>query len=279
MDSPIRPAAKVAASVGFVAIGRNEGERLVRCLDALTRLGDGVVYVDSGSTDGSLEAARRFGAIVVELDRDTPFTAARARNAGFAALMKSRPDCEFVVFIDGDCEIDAGFPQRAVAALQANPSWGVVAGRVRETDRERSVYNRLCDFEWAGPVGDVAAVGGIFMIRSRIFEKIGGFNPDVVAAEDDELCIRVRAAGYSIRRTADEMCRHDAAMTSFRQWWRRAYRAGHAYAQVGALHRGYFAGQKRRALLWGLALPASAVALAPFTAGLSLGGALALYAA
>ena len=43
-----------------------------------------IVYVDSGSTDGSIACAQSLGVeSCPELDLSIPFTAARARNAGF----------------------------------------------------------------------------------------------------------------------------------------------------------------------------------------------------
>lgn len=256
--------------IGFVAIGRNEGERLGRCLAALCAASDRVVYVDSGSTDGSLALAASRGCETVALEKNLPFTAARARNAGFAKLTARWPDLVLVMFIDGDCEIAPGFAKRAAAALESDPHCGVVAGRVRERDRDASVYARICDMEWAAPPGEARAVGGIFMTRAAVFARVNGFDPAVIAAEDDEFCIRVRAAGFTIRRLPDDMCTHDAGMTRFSQWWRRAYRAGHAFAQVGAMHKGYFAAERRRAYLWGLALPLGSLAAAPFTKGASL---------
>jgi glycosyltransferase involved in cell wall biosynthesis len=78
--------------LGVIAIGRNEGDRLVRCLTSVTGAVDNVVYVDSGSVDGSIERARGFGVSVVELDQGQPFTAARARNAGFEKLISQDPE-------------------------------------------------------------------------------------------------------------------------------------------------------------------------------------------
>ena len=81
-----------SANVGVVAIGRNEGERLKRCLGSVPA-GAASVYVDSGSTDGSAQWARDHGADVVELDMSVPFTAARARNAGFQTIEGIRSRC------------------------------------------------------------------------------------------------------------------------------------------------------------------------------------------
>src|SRR5689334_4384058 len=75
-------------SIGVVAIGRNEGERLRVCLESALRASPDVVYVDSGSTDGSVAMAKQLGVHVVELDLTIPFTAARARNAGFEKLVQ-----------------------------------------------------------------------------------------------------------------------------------------------------------------------------------------------
>src|SRR3954469_23114936 len=117
---------------GVVAIGRNEGERLRVCLESALRASAHVVYVDSGSTDGSVAMARQLGAHVVELDMSTPFTAARARNAGVVKLIEIVPDVEFVQFVDGDCEIVDGWLARALSECCANPQAAVVCGRRRE---------------------------------------------------------------------------------------------------------------------------------------------------
>ena len=56
------------SDLGVVAIGRNEGERLRCCLNSVVGRGLPVVYVDSSSTDSSVELARSMGVEVVELD-------------------------------------------------------------------------------------------------------------------------------------------------------------------------------------------------------------------
>src|SRR5262245_33530532 len=130
------------ARVGIVAIGRNEGERLVRCFASAR--GAPVVYVDSGSRDDSVALARAAGAAVVELDARQPFTAARARNEGFRRLRAAAPHLEYVQFVDGDCELAAGWIEAAAAFLGAHPEVAAVCGRRRERHPERSLYNLLC---------------------------------------------------------------------------------------------------------------------------------------
>lgn len=222
--------------VGVVAIGRNEGVRLERCLLSARSHCDAVVYVDSGSTDGSVPLAQSLGVTVVELDLARPFTAARARNAGFAALMAAHPDVQFVMFVDGDCELAPDWLPTAKDALAANPGCGVVCGRRRERSPDASIYNLLCDMEWDTSIGDAKACGGDALMRCAAFQSVAGFRDDLIAGEEPELCVRLRQRDWTISRIDAEMTRHDAAMTSFRQWWKRSVRAGHAYAEGALLH-------------------------------------------
>ena len=262
------------ARVGVVAIGRNEGDRLRRCLESLDPAARPTVYVDSGSTDGSPDLARSLGAVVVALDLSVAFTAARARNAGFERLLALARQVEYVQFVDGDCEVDPGWIPTATAELDARPEVAVVCGRRRERHPEATVYNRLCDLEWDGAPGETEACGGDALMRVSALKAVGGYRPDLIAGEEPELCVRLRASGGKVVRLAAEMTRHDAAMTRFGQWWRRNVRAGHAFAQVSRLHAGSpFGIWKREARsnwFWGLVVPSVALLAAPFTLGLSL---------
>jgi GT2 family glycosyltransferase len=245
-------------SFGIVVVGRNEGERLKRCLKSFPAA-TAIIYVDSGSTDGSAQWARKFGASVVDLDMSLPFTAARARNAGFRRLRELAPDVCYVQFVDGDCELVEGWMEQASSFLDLHADAAAVCGLLRERYPDRSVYNWLCDREWNGRPGDVRAFGGIVMIRADALEASGGFREDMIAGEEPELGVRLRAAGWRLRRLDAEMALHDAAMTRFRQWWRRAYRTGYAFAHGAHLHGApperHCIWDFRRALFWGLWLP------------------------
>lgn len=240
--------------IAAVVIGRNEGARLIGCLRSLAGQGARLVYVDSGSTDDSVAEARKLGAVVVELDQSVPFTAARGRNAGFDAL-RGADLPRFVQFIDGDCRVEPGWLNAAREALKSNPDLAIVTGWRREMHPDHSVYNAMCDFEWHRPAGEIDTCGGDMMVRSTAFEQVGGFDPLVIAAEDDEFCIRIRSTGGKIQRLPHVMTHHDAAMTRFSQWWKRAERAGHGFAQVGAMHPPHFQRETRRVLFYGGVLP------------------------
>ncbi|MFK7753075.1 MAG: glycosyltransferase family 2 protein [Sedimentitalea sp.] len=243
--------------IDAVVIGRNEGDRLLACLASLAPQVRRIVYVDSGSSDGSADAARAFGAVVVNLDMTRPFTAARARNAGVAQLTVG--DTDYVQFVDGDCSVVDGWIAQARAYLEATPNAAVVCGRRREEHPEHSRYNRFCDDEWNTPIGPALACGGDALMRLDAVVGVGGYREDLIAGEEPELCVRLRQSGWAIFRLDGEMTLHDAKILRFAQWWKRTKRAGHAFAEGADLHGApperHWVGETRRALIWGAGLP------------------------
>jgi glycosyltransferase involved in cell wall biosynthesis len=263
--------------VGIVVIGRNEGERLSICLRSLQSHPLPVVYVDSGSADGSVELARPQVGRVVQLDPARPFSAARARNEGFSALREVHPKLDFVQFIDGDCTLANGWIEAASAALDADPCKAIVIGRLEERLARESVYNRLCSLEWRSPPGDVTsfgALGGIMFVRASVFTMLNGFNAEVIAGEDSEFGVRVGGAGFKVTKLDAPMATHDADIRRFGQWWKRAVRSGHAIGQRSYLNGRSAARdcmrERRSIVAWGLMLPAAVLLLALPTRGLAL---------
>src|SRR3954451_15335299 len=261
---------RAMSTLGVVAIGRNEGDRLRRCLDALDGLNLLTVYVDSGSTDGSLATARSRGVEVVELDMSAPFSAARARNAGFERLSQVDPEVRYVQFLDGDCEVADGWLDRAVAMMSERPRAAVVFGRRSERFPDRSIYNRMADLEWnvadsrEASDGTTLACGGDAMIRAEAFRAVGGYNPSVPAGEEPELCQRLRGPGWSVVRLDADMTWHDSAMLRFRQWARRQVRTGYGgldfATRFGLREDNPFRRHIRSARAWGLVWPLAVIA-------------------
>lgn len=253
-------------SVGLVAIGRNEGERLRKCLESVVNEVWKVVYVDSGSLDGSVEMAKSLGVEVVQLDMERPFTAARARNEGFGRLREVMPGLKYVQFVDGDCEVVSGWLKKSALFLEEHSELAVVCGRRRERFPNHSVYNMLCDIEWDTPVGETNACGGDAMMRADVLARAGGYRNDLIAGEEPELCVRLREADWKIWRLDEEMTLHDAAITRIDQWWKRTKRSGYAFAEGHFLHGApperYGARQSLSAWVWGLGIPVITAGLA-----------------
>lgn len=225
-----------SASLSVVVIGRNEGPRLTSCLASVRAAGTvgdtaEVIYVDSASVDGSPETARRCGARVIVLDASRS-TAARGRNAGWRAT-----DSELVLFLDGDTVLDPNFPERAREALASDPTIAAVWGHRRELHGERSIYNRVLDLDWIVPPGFTEYCGGDVLLRRQDLVEVGGYDESLIAGEEPELCRRLRMKGARILHIDAPMTGHDLDITRLSQYWRRAVRAGHAYAEVSRRYR------------------------------------------
>jgi glycosyltransferase involved in cell wall biosynthesis len=252
--------------VGVVVIGRNEGENLRRCLESLAGTGVPVVYVDSGSTDGSMEVAAPSCAVTLALDPARPFSAARARNEGFSALLARFPGLQHVQFVDGDCTILPGWLHAASTALAERPELALVFGHLQERHPEASVYNLLCSLEWRSRPGAVvghAGTVGIMMVRAGVFKSLGGFKESLVAGEDPEFAVRVRLSGGSLAKLDVPMATHDAHILAFAQWWKRALRAGHGigqrYDENGTSRLRDCARELRSTVFWAYVLPVLAI--------------------
>ncbi len=226
-----------APAISVVVIGRNEGQRLARCLESirLIRGFDGesveIIYVDSASKDGSPEVAASYGAEVIVVHAERP-TAALGRNAGWRAAR-----AEFILFVDGDTILHPGFVKAALEPMLQDASIVAVWGHRREIHPEVSIYNRILDLDWVYAPGIAEFCGGDVLIRRRALEEVGGYDSELIAGEEPEMCRRMRARGYRILHIDHPMTGHDLQMTHFGQYWKRATRAGHAFAEISRRFR------------------------------------------
>jgi len=253
------------SQIGAVVIGRNEGKRLITCIESLMKFAKYIIYVDSGSTDDSIEAVKKIGIRVVSLDMSIPFTAARARNEGASYLLSKHLELKYLQFIDGDCELQANWMVSAGQFLDENDNYAIACGRRRERFPDKSVYNQLCDIEWNTPVGDALACGGDALIRVKAYKEVNGYRNDLIAGEEPEMCFRLRRYGWKIRRIDVEMTLHDAAITKLSQWWNRAKRSGYAYVHSYYLHGNsaehFKFKEVRSIIIWALLIPMAIVVL------------------
>lgn len=246
-------------NLGIVIIGRNEDSRLADCFNSVGTEYP-VVYVDSGSTDNSIEIANSSSVIVHQLDSSLKLSAARARNEGFDLLTTKFPDLEYVHFIDGDCVIEENWFENALKFIEADPKLAIVTGRVKERYPELSIYNRLCQIEWDQPSGEVTACGGIFLCRVKAYSEVSGFDLNYLAGEEPELCSRLIQNGWKIHRLDRAMCKHDTGIVTLAAFLRRIERSGYA-AAYGFLHKhgNYNLRQVFSIVFWGLLLPGSLI--------------------
>jgi len=222
--------------VAFVVIGRNEEKNLARCLESVLRQDAQarIVYVDSRSTDRSVEIAESFAGVEVIVLADEKPSAAKARNAGWRAAA----DAEFVHFVDGDSVLADGWLPHARAAF-ADPEVGAVFGRFKEMHPDASIYNRMADLDWPTATGPVETFGGIVMLRRACLEATGGYDEQVRVGEDPALALEIRRCGFTVLQVPQLMAHHDIDLHSFRAYWRRNVMVGWSLAEISHRSRGH----------------------------------------
>jgi GT2 family glycosyltransferase len=240
---------------GIVVIGRNEGQRLSDSLIAAKYYGLPFVYVDSQSSDGSVEIAHNLNVDVVILDTSTLINASRGRNEGVAYLLERNPNLSYIHFIDGDTVFDPLWCKTALNILENNSEIAVVCGVLREKNRHHSLYAKLLGIEWRLMTQSNGKCGGNATIRLSALQLVNGYDETLIAGADPDLYRRLKEKNFYVKTTEIEMGEHDGGMTSFSQWWTRCKRSGYAFADARSCsksNRGV-----KNTLLWGLALPIS----------------------
>ena len=222
--------------VSVVVIGRNEAPRLEQCLRSIRDMANPggrteTIYVDSASSDCSVEVADRLGVRVINVQSSRP-TAALGRNAGWRASSGS-----YILFLDGDTILDPNFVADSLADFE--PDTAIVFGNRREIHPEASIYNRVLDLDWISPAGIADYCGGDALVRREALEAVCGYDEALIAGEEPEMCRRMRGLGWTILHVDRAMTGHDLAMTDSMV---PVLAAGRAYrlrlcASVGALSR------------------------------------------
>jgi hypothetical protein len=120
----------------------------------------------------------------------------------------------------------------------------------------------VLDLDWIYAPGFTDYCGGDVLMRRSALRLVEGYDAALIAGEEPELCRRLRSQGYRIQHIDAPMTGHDLAMYHFSQYWRRALRAGHAYAEVSNRFRDspdpFWGPQRRQNLVrggfWSLSL-------------------------
>lgn len=219
--------------VSIVIIGRNEGDRLIQCIESVKNLDypsnkKEIIYVDSRSSDRSVENAEALGVEKVYIIEQEKTCAAIGRNLGL-----KHAEGELVLFLDGDTQISKDFLNRAIPHFE-NDEVAVVFGKRTEIYPE-SIFIRLCGSDWSQRTpGYTDTAAGDVLMKAKVIREIGGYM-EIIAGEDPEMSNRVINAGHKILFLDIDMVKHDLAMHSFSQYWKHSIRSGFAYAVVADL--------------------------------------------
>lgn len=157
-----------------------------------------VICVDDGSTDGSFALLRKYGERVRVVQQTNEGQSA-ARNAG-VRLARG----EYIAFLDQD---DRWYPsklEQQVAVLQAEPDVVLVHCNYDRVDGEGRVLQAGAALAerasaLASPLGCLIGEALIFpssmMVRRDVFQRVGGFTPELRGYEDFDLMARLKPHG------------------------------------------------------------------------------------
>lgn len=196
--------------ISVIVIGKNEGERLGACLrsvkDALSVLAHEVIYVDSGSTDGSLSVAERAGARCFLLSEPEP-TAGLGRLVGTGEARG-----EYLLFLDGDMQLCPGFCEKALMAMQTRGADGVCGMREDLYLRDGQLLGRRENYFGCTQERLCPEFGGAIFLSADALARCGGWSGDTVACEEAELHARLLDAGCTILELPIPMIVHTDAI-------------------------------------------------------------------
>jgi glycosyltransferase involved in cell wall biosynthesis len=217
-------------TLSVIIIGRNEADHIERCLQSVLkgtqRIPDTeIIYVDSASTDRTLEIVRQYPAVrVLQLREEWPLSASAGRYIGYLHAGGT-----FLFFIDGDSVLYRRWLSSGIEYLAGHPDTGAVAGSVHEvfeTENGRPVRLLRHRYGLQQSPFHVKTMGGIALYRKSVLHRVGPFNPFITADEEPELGLRMRRDGYTLTRLPEIMAlTYGPERETFHELFRR-YRSG-----------------------------------------------------
>lgn len=205
----------MTATVTALVVSYHTGPRLVECLYALKGDPDvtAIVITNNGNPPGAEAWLEAFVAATPKA------RVIRLPNPGFGAGVNAAARLAttgHLLVINPDCVIKRGALRPMIAALDGAPSPAIAGGRIfdlqgreeRGARRETLTLARALGFgRWTleqeppppGPVCVGAISGAFFLIRTKDFSALGGFDEDFfIHVEDVDLCRRAVEAGGAV---------------------------------------------------------------------------------
>lgn len=254
--------------VSIVVVAYNARDHVLRCLASLARHAEvpyQAIVVDDASSDGTVAAVREqfpdVDLVAKSVNRGLP----AGRNAALDRIVGRA-----VLMLDSDTEVTTGAVPTLLQALDANPTYGVVAPRLLFPDgsvqpscrrwpgpliplQRRGPYaalvpdpsahrhHMMSDFDFDSERPVVSAMGAAQMWRADLPRIIGRFDERVSSygGEDQDWCARVWRAGMQVVYVPSaEIVHHWQHVVRRRPWSRHSLRALRDFYYLQWKHRG-----------------------------------------
>ncbi len=197
--------------ISFIIIGKNEGWRLEKCLQSIVSIvkqdkiaNHEVIYVDSRSTDDSIELAKQYGAKAFLITGEC--NAAIARNVGAKEAIG-----DILFFIDGDMELFPGFLSKVLTQdgrLEYPFLSGIFNDIVHDLDWNYLHTSRRHKLQEGDADSVETTTGGLFLIEHSLWDKVGGMDTRFKRSQDYDLGLRLSQMGCPLHRKAILLANH-----------------------------------------------------------------------
>ncbi|MEM1232384.1 MAG: glycosyltransferase [Pseudomonadota bacterium] len=230
--------------VSIVIKALNEAQHIDACVRsaviAAQAVGGEVILADSGSSDGTVEIAAKHPILVVQLANHDERRCGIGPQLGY-----EQAQGEFIYILDGDMELDPEFLPVALAAFDANPKLGGVAGLVEETSEASYQFRarqRRRREATPGPT-EWLDMGGLY--RAAAVRETGYLSDrNLHAYEEQDLGLRLGAHGWLLERLDQRSVRHhgytDSSLALLKGRWRTGYLDGAGEMLRVSLGKPYF---------------------------------------
>lgn len=233
--------------LSVVIIGRNEEQFIGGAIESVLKVqsridGLEVIFADSASTDRSIEVAKQYPITILQLKKDWPLCVAAGRYTGYL-----HSNGEYVFFQDGDSNAEPDWLVSAIQFMDSHPKCGAVAGVLDEEyvdnhGKHSGGCPNVFEQDLTKKVIECKNLGGIALFRRLAMEQAGPVNPHLPTAEDHELCMRIRNAGYFVARIEGRMAvKFTENRATIREILRRSRTKMYDYGAV-VRHAGMYGG-------------------------------------
>ncbi len=217
--------------VSVVVIGKNEEKNLEACFRSLIAMDYPIdkfeiIYVDTGSTDKSVDIAKRFSVKIAKENSTFP-TPGLAFNRGIREAKYN-----IIHFVGGDMTTDKTYLKKAIGVLGTS-NIVCVFGNVTERKSNKNFIAKVLSYPWRSrKVGYVDAPGGGGTFLKSILKEVGGYNPFILKGQETELGFRIRKKGYRIYMIDCIMAIHDYDINNLFDWAKRFYIIGKSFGKI-----------------------------------------------
>ena len=185
--------------VTFVIIGRNESQHLPRTFRSVLKVTNNIIFVDSNSSDNSVQIAKDFNIKTILRVTSSYGTAALSRSVGATHV-----STKYIHFLDGDETIEKDWVDKALLKIKSDKNIAGVHGYkkvFKKNDKDYTILSDKADWE-------PDYLQGAFLIDRKIYEMSGGMETRIFGEEERDLYLRVKSLGYEIWYIHELMASH-----------------------------------------------------------------------